>query len=227
MTESNSITNLDINPTAKREMCFEASYFDHLEYSKSLEIQKKLFYLAHEKNQISVIGLQHPQIITLGRRASEHVDVALNDHNLPVTRSTRGGLATLHSVGQLVIYPIVNLRFMNLGIRNYVQILLQSTKSLLSEYGIETTLDIKGAGLFTKTGKIAFCGIEVSKGITQHGISLNVRNDLDLFSVIKSCGIDDMQLDRMQNYLVYESMEDLFNKWINYFKTNLEKPVFR
>ncbi len=227
MTESNSITNLDINPIPKSDMCFESSYLGQLEYTESLEIQKKLSFLAYEKNQISVIGLQHPQIITLGRRASVHVDVTLNDHNLPIIRSTRGGLATLHSAGQLVIYPIINLRFMNLGIRNYVQILLQSTKLLLSDYGIETTLDIKGAGLFTKTGKIAFCGIEVSKGITQHGISLNVRNDLDLFSVIKSCGIDHLQLDRMQNYQIDESMEDLFKKWISYFKINLEKSDFR
>lgn len=219
MTELNNTTN--INPNLVSKPCYESAYLGTVDYAEGLRIQKTLLNLASQKNQISVIGLQHPDVITLGRRCDEHNDIMLNALELPVVRSTRGGLATIHSPGQLIIYPILHLRSLSLGIRDYVQILLRSTQQLLNEFGIYTELDIKGAGLFTTNGKIAFCGIEVTGGVTQHGISINVKNDMEVFRMIRSCGINNLKMDQMQNYAVDETLESLFKKWNLLFKKNI------
>lgn len=216
MIESNSTTKTITDNMSKPS--FEASYFGVLEYTKALHLQKTMAKLALDKNQISILGLQHPDVITLGRRSNELLDIQTHQSALPMVRASRGGLATIHSYGQLVIYPVVNLRSLGLGIRDYVEILLRTTQALLAEYGISTECDMLGAGLFTAHGKIAFCGIEVARGVSQHGISLNVRNDLELFTAIRSCGIENLQLDRMINYEFEDSLENLFAKWTVIFK---------
>ncbi len=201
----------------------ESSYLGLMDYDKAVAIQLSLTNLAKQKNQISVLGLHHPQVITLGHRAEESAEINLNQNvtNIPVLRSTRGGLATIHSEGQLVIYPIMNLKNLKLGVRDYVLLLLSTTQDLLKTYEIDSKIDLKGAGLFTENGKISFCGIQVHNGISRHGISLNVRNDLELFKLIRSCGIQDMKLDSVQNYQVYDTLEEIFEKWMISFQKNL------
>lgn len=196
----------------------EYSYLGKVDYSKSEEIQKNLLTLAAQKNQYSVIGLEHPAVITLGHRA----DLSeIFNSEVPVVKSSRGGLATLHSEGQLVIYPILNLKTLNLGVKDYVCLLLKTTQELLKELDIESTIDNASIGLHTSKGKIAFCGIKVEKGITQHGISLNVRNDLELFNSMRSCGIENQNMDQLQNYGIDLSLKELFSIWVKCFKNQL------
>lgn len=208
---------------SKAPFIFEYSYLGLMEYETAIAIQLTLTNLAKQKNQVSVLGLHHPQVITLGYRADESAEINLNQNltNVPVVRSTRGGLATIHSEGQLVIYPIMNLKIFKLGVRDYVLLLLTTTQDLLKTYDIASQIDLKGAGLFTEYGKISFCGIQVHNGISRHGISLNVRNDLQLFKLIRSCGIQDMKLDSVQNYQVYDTLEEIFEKWMILFQKNL------
>ncbi len=223
MTELNCTSNTVDTPHVKKFFTLESSYLGLMDYNKAVTVQLSLTDLAKCKNQISILGLQHPKVITLGRRADQKTEVNLNKNNgnIPIVRSSRGGLATIHSEGQLVIYPIVNLKYFNLGIRDYVCLLLLTTQDLLKMYDISSKIDINGAGLFTEMGKISFCGIEVHEGITRHGISLNVRNDLSLFDLIRSCGVQDLKLDAIKNYQVYDTLEEVFQKWIFCFRKNL------
>ncbi len=202
---------------------YEASYLGLIDYNTAVKTQQVLGKLAKSKNQVSVIGLQHPAVITLGRRADEATELLLN-HNasaIPTVRSSRGGLATLHSEGQLVIYPILNLKYFKLGVRDYVHLLLLTTQELLQKFGITSTIDLNGAGVFTADGKISFCGIEVHEGITGHGISLNVRNDLRLFQIIRSCGVQDLDLDSLARHSVTDTLGGIFQKWSTCFQANL------
>ncbi len=230
MTELNFTNNqsVAIAPIAQRtpitpkdvsQFGYEASYLGVVDYCKAYLMQQELGSLAKFKNQMSVLGLQHPTVITLGHRANEMTELVLDASasHIPVVRSTRGGLATVHSEGQLVIYPILNLKFFNLGVRDYVYLLLQATQSLLASYGISAKINLKCAGVFTDHGKVAFCGLQVKEGITSHGLSLNVRNDLSLFQLIRSCGIQDMKMDSLSRYDIAETPEEIFNKWSQYF----------
>lgn len=195
----------------------EAQYLGRIDYSKAYELQKDLAVLTEKKQTSFILGLEHPDVVTLGRRAKPEDEVFLKDIEIPVLKSTRGGLATIHSVGQLVIYPILNLRTYNLGAKAYVQWLLQTTQKLLQQLGVESSIDENQIGLYTKNGKIAFCGIQIKNGVSYHGISLNVRNDLDLFDQIRSCGAMKPQLDRLQNYGVTHTLEELFQIWVRLF----------
>jgi lipoyl(octanoyl) transferase len=150
--------------------------------------------------------------------------VSLFNQEIPVVQSTRGGLVTIHSEGQLVIYPILDLKAAGLGVKDYVLMLLTTTKNLLAEFNIASSIDEQAIGLYTAKGKIAFCGIQVKNGISLHGLSLNVRNDLSFFKEIISCGVQNSQLDRLQNYGVNLTLEELFKRWVILFKIQL-KPV--
>ena len=156
--------------------------------------------------------------MTLGYRAEAATEI-LSTNALPVERVSRGGLATVHAEGQLVIYPILNLRELNLGVRDYVCLLLKTTSDLLTSLGIESFIDENSVGVFTKTGKIAFCGVQVKNGVSQHGISLNVRNDLTLFNSIRSCGITRPTFDRLCEHDVNMTLNEVFSAWLKIFRS--------
>lgn len=198
----------------------EFSYLGLMDYQKSVEIQAQIHaQVLHNKKQV-VLGLEHPAVITLGHRALSKDEVILSP--IPQVKSTRGGLATLHSEGQLVIYPILNIREIGLGVRDYVLLLLESTAELLKNYEVKASVDEKVIGLYTSQGKIAFCGIQVKNGVTQHGVSININNDLSLFSGIRSCGVSSPQLDKLQNYTTQEIvLENLYQKWCKIFQIKL------
>ncbi len=197
---------------------FEASFLGQVEYQKAVLIQENLFQIAKRKNLNAIIGVEHPAVMTFGQRF-KFVDE--NPLGLPQVQSSRGGLVTIHSEGQLVIYPVLDLREQNWGVKQYVCKLLKTTQKLLAELRIESQLDDENIGLYTKQGKVAFCGIQIKNGISLHGISLNVRNDLSLFNAISSCGIQGAALDRLQNHDVNLTLEELFNAWVRIFKSEL------
>lgn len=190
----------------------EQSYLGSLEFDKAFHIQRHLWQIAKTKNQISILGLEHPAVITLGRRMKLS-DLLLTTDSIPVVESTRGGLATIHSEGQLVIYPIVNLKTNNLGVKQFVKHLLNVTQTTLKDFQIETFIDDENIGIYTTQGKIAFCGLEIKEGISQHGISINIANDLTLFSQIVSCGVTALKTDRVSNHRVDVTLRDFFNRW--------------
>ncbi|MBC7741264.1 MAG: lipoyl(octanoyl) transferase LipB [Bdellovibrionaceae bacterium] len=209
MTASNSINNFS----------FESAYLGLYDYEKAAVLQNDLHCLALNKNQYSLIGLEHYAVLTLGHRAQVETEVKMT--TMPVVRSTRGGLATVHSEGQLVIYPIINLRKLRWGVKHYVHCLLTVTQALLKELEIDSWVDDEAIGLHTRNGKIAFCGIQIKNGVSQHGISLNVKNDLSLFTEIKACGLQNPRLDRLANYTSELSLRDLFNRWTEIFKRQI------
>lgn len=197
---------------------FEAAYLGNFNFKKAVVLQEDLLKLALQTNANFVIGLEHPAVLTLGHRADAAFEV-LSHSNLPVERVSRGGLATVHAEGQLVIYPVLNLRELNLGVRDYVCLLLKTTNDLLISLGVDSFIDESSVGVFTKTGKIAFCGVQIKNGISQHGISLNVRNDLSLFKSIRSCGISEPNFDRLCEYNVNMTLQEVFSRWLEIFRS--------
>ena len=113
---------------------------------------------------------------------------------LPIYYPNRGGRITVHSPGQVVIYPIINLKKRNLNIHDYVKILENWIIEVLSDFGISGKTSDKGVGVWIEEpqrgdAKIGFIGIHVTHGVTSHGICFNVSNDLSLFDSIVPCGL--------------------------------------
>lgn len=136
--------------------------------------------------------LEHEPTVTLGRRGS------ISDLRLPpeelaargvrVIETDRGGLATYHGPGQLVGYPIVQLRDLRLGTRDYVHRLAEALESVLRAHGILADWYEDEPGLWVRGAKIASFGIHVHAGVTTHGFALNVQPELSAFDMIVPCG---------------------------------------
>lgn len=181
-------------------------------YAEAIDKMKAAWQQVKDQDpsKIVLLGCEHPLVYTLGRRASIQ-DLLFSD--LPAVQTDRGGQVTLHSPGQLVIYPIVNLAFWKLGVRDFVDLLLESTEATLKSWGVDTQR-IDSAGLVTEEGKIAFLGLRVDRGVTRHGLSLNISNDLSHFQSIIPCGQRGAAIDRLQRVVVpTPTLEQAFKSW--------------
>jgi lipoyl(octanoyl) transferase len=141
----------------------------------------------------TLLLLEHPPVITLGRRGSL-ADVFLSegelfDRGIAVAKTTRGGLVTYHGPGQLVGYPIVHLRERKLSIPCYVRALELAIISALGDLRIEAHLNDDHIGVWTTRGKIAAIGVAQRHGVTHHGFAINLQPNLDHFALINPCGI--------------------------------------
>ena len=149
--------------------------------------------------------LTHPPVVTMGRRATEdHVLFSREDlaaRGVEVVETDRGGDVTFHGPGQVVGYPILDLRRRGLGAHTYLRFLEERLIVVLAGYGIDAFRDPLHTGVWTKQGKIAAMGIRVSAGVSLHGFALNVMTDLAYFGLIVPCGIQGRAVASMQQVL--------------------------
>jgi lipoate-protein ligase B len=144
----------------------------------------------------TLLLLEHPPVITLGRRASiddVHVSAGrLSELGIELQSATRGGLVTYHGPGQVIGYPIVKLRPRQLSVPCYVRALEYAIVGALSEIGVDAYIDEHHIGVWTARGKIAAIGVAQRHGVTLHGFAVNLQPDLSHFNLINACGIGDL-----------------------------------
>jgi len=150
--------------------------------------------------------LEHPPVVTLGRRAKTDANLRLAreryaEQGVTVVETDRGGDVTFHGPGQVVGYPILDLRKRGLGARSHLHQMEEILIRVLAAYGIEAHRDASHMGVWTSAGKIAAMGIRVSAGVSLHGFALNVNTDLDFFGLIVPCGIPDRAVTSMCSIL--------------------------
>lgn len=200
-------------------------------YSIALELQHQLVkQVENNPETMTILGVEHPAVITLGKRAIPEEEIkidlsSLEDLNIQCYKVDRGGHATLHSPGQLVIYPVFNLSEYGLSVRDYLCALQKSTLAFFKELGIDAYAKEDSPGIYTSKGKIAFFGIRVKKGVTFHGLSINVSNVMDDFSLIRSCGANAERFDKMNSYGINTSLQDLFKLWCDAFSKELGRDI--
>lgn len=163
-----------------------------------------------------ILGLEHPSVITAGRALATSPWVQSESLEVPVVAVERGGLLTLHSPGQLVIYPIMRLP-PGFGVKAWVELLLEVTQSTLAEVGVRADSRDQ-TGLWTEKGKIAFLGLRIKDRVSTHGLSINVHNDLDLFSLIEACGVRHAVIDRIAHHRSDVGTRDFFELWAREFR---------
>ena len=144
----------------------------------------------------TLLLLEHPPVITLGRRGSDQDILApesmLARLGVELHRTTRGGLVTYHGPGQLVGYPIVKLRARRLSVPCYVRALELAIVFALGEIGVDSRIEDEHVGVWTTSGKIAAIGVAQRHGVTLHGFAVNLQPDLSHFSLINPCGIGEL-----------------------------------
>lgn len=188
-------------------------------YSQQILLHEKVLFGAEG----FVLGLEHPTVITLGVRGKANVDL-LECAGIPVLPTDRGGQATLHSPGQLVIYPILPWKKWGLSPKDCVQELLQTTVDLFNHHGISAFLSKEGTGVYTAHGKIAFCGLRIQQGVSRHGLSLNLSNDLGLFRKIRACGSSSESLTSWSREIdEVPALESVFSEWVSILEKRLQR----
>lgn len=182
------------------------NYYWH--YDEALNWMQARAELLKTKGAPSLaIGSHVPSTVTLGRHTcpSEVLDRdSLHEKGAIIRRVSRGGGVTLHQLGQLVSYPIFSLTGLGLSIPEYTFALEGVMITLLQHFGLCGTRSELGPGVYVDRAKIGFVGFHVSKGITSHGICLNVANDLSLYSHIVSCGVKEARITSLSTLLSQE-----------------------
>ena len=182
-------------------------YLGRIGYSEALELQREMVELRHQGQVENVLLLlEHPPVLTLGRNSARSnilaTDEMLARKGVAIHEINRGGDVTYHGPGQLVGYPIFDLRSLTnasgarLGPVDYVRRMEEALIRLCAGYGVITGRIAGRTGVWTTgvTGaekKVGAIGVHVSRGITSHGFALNVTTDLRDFQWIVPCGIAD------------------------------------
>ena len=150
--------------------------------------------------------VQHPPVFTLGQASKpEHL---LAPGDIPIVQTDRGGQVTYHGPGQVIIYPLLDLRRLGLSVRELVRRLEQSVVNLLeSQWNITAQSRPDAPGVYVEDQKIASLGLRVRRGCSFHGISLNVKMDLQPFGRINPCGYNGLQMTQVADWAESESLD--------------------
>ena len=167
-------------------------------YAEALEWQRRLAdeRIAGSLDHDVLLLLEHPPVVTLGRGSrAEHV---LRPSGIDVVEVERGGDVTYHGPGQLVGYPIIDLRNYKQDLHWYLRTLEQTLIQALGFLGIPAETNKGFTGVWTRGRKIASIGIHVKQWVTWHGFALNVATDLAEFQRIVPCGIQGVEMTSVE-----------------------------
>lgn len=159
--------------------------------------------------------VEHDPVFTLGQAGKDEHVLAPGD--IPVVHVDRGGQVTYHGPGQLVAYPLIDLRRLGIGVRELVHRLEQVGIDLLAEYGIDVERREGAPGLYTGGRKILAIGIRVRRGCTFHGIALNNDLDLEPFTRINPCGYRGLETTRIADFTAAPTLPALAERYVAHF----------
>src|SRR5580658_7952261 len=180
-------------------------------YAEGLELQRQLVDAVHDgRIGNTLVLLEHPPVLTLGRNASRENILATEEflayRGVEVHEINRGGDVTYHGPGQLVGYPIFDLRSFTprLGAVEYVRLIEEALIRACGDFDVQTARIAGRTGVWSLAGgkvlerKIAAIGVHIARGITSHGFAFNVNPDLRDFQLIVPCGIADREVTSLE-----------------------------
>ena len=162
---------------------------------------------------------EHPPVFTLGLNADrEHL---IAPGNIPVIQIDRGGQVTYHGPGQLMIYPLIDLKRSKIGVRDLVTALEQTIVDLAADFNIQAAARADAPGVYVDGRKLASVGLRVRRGASYHGMALNVDLDLEPFSRINPCGYQDLELTDLNRLGAVEPMQDITDRVLKHLLAHL------
>ena len=184
----------------------EARWLGRVGYSEALALQEgAVGSLRSGEGDEQLLLLEHPHVFTLGRGADSNNILARADQleslSIEVHETGRGGDVTYHGPGQLVGYPIINLKPDRCDVHRYVRDVEEVLIRSIADFGIEGDRIAGLTGVWVGNEKVAAIGVRIARWITSHGFALNVNTDLDYFRLIVPCGITDKGVTSMARLL--------------------------
>jgi lipoate-protein ligase B len=189
-----------------------------LDYVSAVEIQNTLLELRQRGSSPDILlFVEHPHVYTLGRGGKESNIVEVRD--VPVYRTGRGGDVTYHGPGQVVVYPLIDLRSkLRKDVHRYVKNLERTAIRTLKDFALEAARRPPYTGVWIADRKIAAIGVAVRRSITLHGLALNVNTDLSYFKRIIPCGLAWADVTSMAKELGKEqSLNSVKNSFLRHF----------
>lgn len=171
--------------------------------------------------------LEHPPVFTQGQAGkSEHL---LFTGDIPVVQADRGGQVTYHGPGQLVAYIMADIKRLNIGPRELVSKIEQSLVDLLAEYQVTAYPKKDAPGVYVNDSKIASLGLRIRKGLSFHGLSLNIDMNLEPFERINPCGYAGMKMTQLADIVAADqsqliTIETISQKLVIQLKKHMPYP---
>ncbi len=209
-----------------------------LEYKRALNLQIKILKskINRSISEDCILFVEHPPVFTLGKRGGEeNLTVSrefLKHKKIKVIQTDRGGNITYHGPGQAVLYPVIDLESKKIGVKDFVFGLEEIMKRTAREFDIDADRNQLNHGLWVGKSKIGSVGISVKKGISFHGLAMNVNLDLEPFSWINPCGLSNMFMTSIDKEIKKNrgnpagvTMKQIKNSFIKYFSSVLNYDI--
>lgn len=165
--------------------------------------------------------LEHYPVYTQGFNGQDNH--LLNHNSIPVVRTDRGGQITYHGPGQLIVYPLIDLRRHKIGVRDMISCLENTVITLLADYNIDAYARKDAPGVYCDDAKIASLGLRVKRGACYHGLSLNIDMDLQPFADINPCGYAGMQMTDMKTLGATVDMAAVKQQFVSVFLAHMQQ----
>jgi lipoyl(octanoyl) transferase len=174
-------------------------YLGQVDYLPTLKAMRDFTAARDVATADEIWLLEHPPVFTQGQAGKpEHV-LAAGD--IPVVQVERGGQVTYHGPGQLVVYLMLDIRRLDLGVRELVSTMERSLVGLLASYGIVAAPRADAPGVYVGSSKIASLGLRIRRGCSFHGLALNVDMDMQPFQRINPCGYAGLAMTQLRDHM--------------------------
>ena len=230
MTQSIRIINKIAEDVQKKHNDKRICLYDlgFQEYNESLKTQEQIHTYIKEKNINGIIlTMNYSNLFTIGKSGKKS-DIlvsqeVLNKKGINVYESNRGGEITYHGPGQLIYYPIINLKKLKIKPVEYVRIIQKTVINSLYDFNIQSEHENQPVGVWVKGKKISSIGVRISKSVSLHGVAINLNCDLKYFTYIIPCGIKDLNLTNIANETNSKCEKNDFD---NSFLKNFNQNIF-
>ena len=175
-------------------------------YKEGIDLQNQyVLDMQASKRGNTLLLMEHHPTVTVGRTSNTNhlLQSIKNEPEIEIINTDRGGQITFHGPGQLVTYPLINIKYLG-GPLKYIRTLESIIISVLNDLEIKSQTIEGLTGVWVNDAKIAAIGVKISKGIAFHGFALNINTDLSFYDHIVPCGINDKKITSMQNILGIE-----------------------
>lgn len=169
--------------------------------------------------------VEHSPVFTQGLAGKpEHL---LNPGDIPIIATDRGGQVTYHGPGQLVVYPLFDIRRLKVGIRQFVCNLEKAIIRTLADYDIQAEGSREAPGVYINGAKICSIGLRVRRGCTYHGLAFNINMDLQPFLCINPCGFKNLKVTQLSDFVGSITLEEVKPKVVKYLAEvfDIEKTI--
>lgn len=167
-------------------------WLGRVDYAPTLEAMRRFTDQRNADTADEIWILEHPPVFTLGMAADRAHVLAAGD--IPVVQTDRGGQVTYHGPGQLVLYPLLDVRRAGLSVRALVEMLERSVIELVRPHGVVAAGRRDAPGVYVEGRKLASLGLRIRRGACYHGLALNVDMDLAPFTRINPCGMAGLEV---------------------------------